>query len=61
MTTLEQQSQNQSRITPTQTGDDQQHRQAQQQNSDTRSNADRQQSAQEEESFTISADDLMMA
>jgi len=60
MTTLEQLPQSQVRSL-SQSGDDRPRQQMQQQQEIVDRNVDRQQSAQDEESFTISADDLMMA
>ena len=58
-TTLEQQPHIQSR-NPLNQKEDEHRPQSQQQNTDDRDNAARQQSADQEESFTISADDFMM-
>ena len=63
MTTLEQKPQSQSSYTSQQSGDDNFARQSQQQSPDAReaSRGDKKQSAQQDEqSFTISADDFMM-
>jgi hypothetical protein len=63
MTTFEQKPQSQSSYNPQQSGDDNFARQSQQQSPDTRevSRGDKKQSPQQDEqSFTISADDFMM-